>query len=163
VNIGVLPLAGEDKSPRLFEASRFTQAFAQVSPSSRWIVYGSIESGRYEIYAQSFPTPGGGKWQISRDGAHLSRWRRDGRELVFYAADSKLVAVQTNDGSVLDVGAATPLFEGRLLNGPTVSTGFRQQFDLAPDGRRLLLNLPVEQAAPPSIVVVLNALAGLKR
>ena len=66
-NLGILPLVGE-RTPHLFEPSRFTQVYGQVSPDGRWLAYNSDESGRFEVYVQSFPAPGGGKWQISKDG-----------------------------------------------------------------------------------------------
>ena len=115
--LGILPLVGE-QTPRWFEPSGFLQQFSQVSPDGRWVTYASTESGRYEIYVQSFPAPGGGKWQISKDGGMYPRWRRDGRELFYYALDGALMAVPLRSATRLDVGDAVPLFQARLLNGP---------------------------------------------
>ena len=64
--------------------------------------------------------------------------------------------------TALDVGAAVPLFEPRVLNGPGPALGFRQQYDLARDGR-LLLNVPVDDATPASITVVVNWTEGIKK
>jgi hypothetical protein len=72
------------------------------------------------------------------------------------------MAVPVKGTTALDVGAAIPLFEARLLNGPIVSAGFRLQYDVARDGR-FLLNVPVEDAIPPSITVVVNWEAGLQK
>ncbi len=146
-----------------FEPSKFLQQFSQVSPDGRWVTYASNESGRYEIYVQSFPMPGGGKWQISNDGGMYPRWRRDGRELFYYALDGALMAVPLGNGARLDVGTAVPLFQARLLNGPAPGPRFRQQYDVARDGQRFLLNMPLEDAAASSITVVLNWEAGLKK
>ena len=38
-----------------------------------------------------------------------------------------------------------PLFEARLLNGPTNAAGSRHQYDVARDGR-FLMNVPLEDA-----------------
>ena len=57
--------------PFPFEPSRFSQGLGQVSPDGRWLSYASNESGRFEIYVQSFPKPGGGKWDILKRGARL--------------------------------------------------------------------------------------------
>ncbi len=62
----------------------------------------------------------------------------------------------------LDVGAAVPLFQARLLNSPAPGPRFRQQYDVTRDGR-FLLNVPLEDEATSSITVVLNWTAGLKR
>jgi hypothetical protein len=47
------------------------------------------ESGRSEIYIQTFPAPqnGGSKTPISRDGGSQPRWRRDGKELFYVSSD----------------------------------------------------------------------------
>ena len=115
--IGIVPLVGE-QTLRLFDPSRFIQFGSQVSPDGRWLAYNTDESGRFEVYVQSFPAPGGGKWQISKDGGWFPRWRRDGRELFYYASDERLMAVPVRSATRLDVGAAVPLFEAHLLNGP---------------------------------------------
>ena len=73
------------------------------------------------------------------------------------------MAVPVRSGTRLDVGAAVPLFEAHLLNGPTLGPGFRHQYDVARDGQRFLLNVPLEDAADSSITVVLNWAAGLKK
>ena len=111
---------------------------------------------------QSFPAPGGGKWQISKAGGLFPRWRRDGRELFYYANDERLMAVPLRSTTTLDVDDAVPLFEAHLLNGPGNQAGFRHQYDVARDGR-FLLNVPLADADASSITVVLNWTAGLKK
>ncbi len=160
-NLGILPLVGDRKPQPFLQSSTFTQAHGQVSPDSRWIVYVSNESGRYEVYVRNFPTPGG-KWQISKDGAMYARWRGDGKELFYFAADGRLMAVPIKSDAAVEVGTAVPLFEARMLNGPNPAVGFRVQYDVTRDGQRFLLNVPLEDAASP-ITVVLNWSAALKK
>ncbi len=161
--IAILPLAGE-QALRLFAPSRFFQAYSQVSPDGRWLAYTTDESGRFEVYVQSFPAPsGGGKWQISKDGGSFPRWRRDGRELFYYALDERLMAVPVRSATGFAVGDAMPLFEVHLLNGPANAPRSRHQYDVARDGQRFLVNVPLEDAAASSITVVLNWTAGLKK
>lgn len=159
----VLPLFG-DRRPLTPPPGGFGTSHGQVSPDSRWMAYGSTESGRYEVYVRSFPTPGG-KWQISKDGAVTPRWRGDGKELFYYAADGQLMAVPIKaTESALDLGTAVPLFPPRALNGPTTPNGFRAQYDVTRDGQRFLLNVPAEQdTTPPSITVVVNWSSALKK
>ena len=73
------------------------------------------------------------------------------------------MAVPVRSATRLDVGDAVPLFEAHLLNGPSNAPGTRHQYDVARDGQRFLLNVPVEDAAASSITVVLNWTAGLKK
>jgi serine/threonine-protein kinase len=76
-----------------------------ISPDGRWIAYTSRESGRSEVYVQSFPTPGA-KYQISLDGADNPLWSRSGR-VIFY--QSVAVAGQSQTWEV---------FEARVDPGP---------------------------------------------
>jgi Tol biopolymer transport system component len=49
-------------------------------PMGYWLAYVSDESGRYEIYVQPYPGPGG-KYQISTDGGTEPVWNHKGGEL----------------------------------------------------------------------------------
>jgi eukaryotic-like serine/threonine-protein kinase len=162
INLGILPLVG-DRKPYLFDPSKVTQGTGQVSPNGRWLAYHSIESGRYEVYVQSFPTRGAGKWQVSKDGAANARWRGDGRELFYYALDGQLMAAPITGATTVEVAAPIALFPARMLNGPTPVYPFRQQYDVTRDGQRFLLNVPVEEAASLPITVMINWTATLKK
>jgi Tol biopolymer transport system component len=160
-NMGILPLVGE-RTPRFLEAAKFNQSYGQVSPDGRWLAHTFQGSGRFEVWVRSFADPVGSKWQITKDGAVFPRWRHDSRELFYYAVDGRLMAVPITGASAPDVGAAVPLFEARMLNGPSVPVGFRHQYDAARDGQRFLLNVPLEETPTSPITVVINWTAGLK-
>ena len=90
-DLWVLPLFG-DRKPFPFVATSVNKGNGQFSPDGRWVAYQSNESGRYEVYVQPFPGPGG-KWQVSTDGGIAPRWRRDSKELFYIAPNGKLMAV----------------------------------------------------------------------
>jgi Tol biopolymer transport system component len=159
-DIGILSLIG-DRTPRPFLPPRPNRTNAFVSPDGRWITYTSDESGKFEVYVQTFPVPTG-KWQISQGGAVFPRWRRDSRELYYYASDGRLMAVPVGGTTTLDVGTPIPLFERRMLGGPTTGVNFRGQY-VTNDGQRFLLNMPIDEAAPTPITVVLNWTTTLHR
>lgn len=54
----------------------------QFSPDGKWVAYASNESGRWEVYATSFPDARF-KRQVSTDGGEQPRWRSDGKELFY--------------------------------------------------------------------------------
>ena len=79
----------------------------KTSPDSHWITYVSEETGRFELFALSFPEPGR-KIQVSQNGASNEWWTRDGRQLVF--VDDKLQSlwrVDVEPGQTLRVGGKT--------------------------------------------------------
>jgi hypothetical protein len=61
------------------------------------------------------------------------------------------------------IGTPATMFDAHILNGFNVTTGFRQQYDVTPDGQHFLVNLPIEEDTPPPITVVLNWMTSLKR
>ena len=159
--VWVLPLFG-DRKPFPFLQAEFSQSGPRISPDGRWLAYYSTESGRFEVYIQSFPKREG-KWQVSVDGGVYSRWSRDGKELFYLALDGKLMAASVKEDSALEVGTPKPLFEPPFVGGARTILGFRNQFDVAPDGERFLINVPVAEESSLPITLALNWAAGLKK
>jgi Tol biopolymer transport system component len=151
----LLPLADGGEVQPLLASATAVQVYAQISPDGRWVAYASNESGRNEVYVRSFPDLGG-KWQISQGGGTFPQWRGDSRELFYYGADGSVYAVPLDIGAVVTPGAAVPLFEARMLNGPNNAIGFRAQYDVSRDGNRFLVNTTTEQTAASPITVVVN-------
>jgi hypothetical protein len=83
-DLWVLLLFG-DRKPFPFLQTEFVELQGQISPDGRWMAYTSDESGAPEVYVQSFPERGHGKWRISVNGGAQPQWRPDGKE-VFYLA-----------------------------------------------------------------------------
>ncbi len=156
-DIWILPLSG-DRKPVPFLQSEFNERSGQFSPDGRWMAYVSDESGRVEVYVQSFP-PGGGKWQISTNGGAEPQWRRDGKELFYLAPDNKLMAVDIQSGKGFEAGVPKSLLEVRVGG----VAALRNHYTVSADGRRFLINAAPEDAPSSPITVVLNWTAALKR
>jgi Tol biopolymer transport system component len=178
-NLGVLQLA-DPHAIGLIDRARFEgfgrmDGYGQVSPDGHWLLYGSNESGHWEVYVRRFPDRDGSKWKISQGTALSPRWRADGREIFYYsrvddgelyAAGGQIVAVPITlktDTSPI-IGAPVPLFKARLLGGTVPAILWRMQYAVANDGRRFLLNEQLENPyvhAP--IIVVTNWMSALKK
>jgi Tol biopolymer transport system component len=129
-----------------------------LSPNGRWLAYVSNRSGQSEIWVQAYPA--GLPLRVSSNGGYQPLWSADGREL-FYRRDGAViaVAVETTTGEFSFV-APQQLFEG-----PYVQNEATRTYDVAPDGRFLMI-LPegVDQSKDTgSIVVVQNFTDELKR
>jgi Tol biopolymer transport system component len=114
-DVWVLPTFG-DRKPMPVVASPFNETKPGFSPDGRFVAYTSNESGRAEIYVQTFPGTGG-KWQVSTAGGNDASWRADGKELYYRAADQKLMAVDIQAGSNFQAGIPRALFLGRVQPG----------------------------------------------
>jgi eukaryotic-like serine/threonine-protein kinase len=147
-DIWTLSVAERKATP--FLATLFNEGSPQFSPDGRWMAYASAESGTVEVFVQTFPASGG-KWQISTAGGSHPRWRRDGKELYFIAADSTLMAVEIATGSGFAAGTPKPLFRTQIK---LLDIGF--QYDVSPDGNRFLINTLEEDKQASSISVVQN-------
>ncbi len=151
---GPLGPPGKGK-PYRFPGTEFFEDSGQFSPDGRWVAYESNESGRTEIYVAPFPSPGGRR-RISAAGGRLPRWRRDGKEIFYIAANQMLTATEVSvKNGVLEPGATHELFAHRYEPSPYFS------YDVAADGR--ILALEAKQDARRGLTVVQNWAAGLEK
>jgi eukaryotic-like serine/threonine-protein kinase len=141
-----------EKAARPWLATPFTEKQAQFSPNGRWVAYDSDESGRSEVYVRGFAPPGG-KWRVSSDGGDSAVWSRDGKELFYVSLDSRLMSVPLGPGPEFGGGTPVPLFTipGNILHISVVT-----QYDVAPDGRRFLMNIDVPSEASRLVTLVTN-------
>ncbi len=141
-DLWVYSVAGRTAAPIL--NSRFNERAGQFSPDGRWMVYSSDESGKEEIYVQSFPAPGG-KRQISSGGGSSPRWRRDGKEIL-YVAGKSLMSVDVTTAPVFKAGPPR-----RLFQFPTASTF---SYDVTSDGLHFLAALSLGDEPSTSVTLV---------
>jgi Tol biopolymer transport system component len=147
---------GGDGTPLPVVRNPFDERDGQFSADGQWIAYESNESGRPEIYVQSFPRSRG-KRQISTNGGTQVRWRRDGSELFYIALDSRLMAAPlrfASDGSTVESGSPVPLFVTRI--GGALQGNLRQQYTVSADGRRFLMNTVADESGISPLTIVLN-------
>jgi serine/threonine protein kinase len=129
---------------------------ARFSPDGRWFAYTSNESGVDEVYVRQFDPASpesGGKWMVSKGGGGSVRWRKDGKEL-FYINVGEVMAVDVSTSPVFQAGIPKALFK---MQSTSVF------WDVAPDGQRFLLPIPVGANSPAPYKVVLNWTSTLKR
>jgi len=138
----------------------FGSGLGQLSPDGRWLAYDSDETGRWEVFVQAFPGPGG-KWRISPSGGGAPRWRADGRELFYATLDNALMAVPIGTGGAgFDAGTPVALFRRAV----PVSLFDRNAYEVSPDGQRFLVNaLADARGGAGTINVVVNWAAETRR
>jgi Tol biopolymer transport system component len=143
-----------------FVQTRFNEREGRFSPDGRWVAYTSNQSSLNEVYVRGFSADfsagsaaTGGSVLVSRGGGSAPRWRADGREIFYLAADGKMMAVDVATTPVFQAGTPTPLFQAPA--GTIVG-------DVSPDGKRFLLVTPAGPSASAPFTVVLNWSTGLK-
>ena len=160
-DLWLLPLEG-DRKPVLLLGTDFIEGQGSFSPDGRWIAYTSNESGRPEIYVRPFissgssgPSLGEGKWQVSKNGGNVARWRNDGKEIIFRGSNGSPMTVDVDGtGAAFQMGAPKQLFPAPPNNG----------WNATSDGKRFLMVVPPgQQNTQAPITVVLNWQADLKK
>jgi dipeptidyl aminopeptidase/acylaminoacyl peptidase len=153
-DIWTVPVDGRGEPKPLIQ-TRFNEMDAVVSPDGRWIAYRSDESGRFEIYVQSFPSLDR-KYRVSDAGANplvnttasWARWRSDGRELYFIGGDGQTIMVSATEcGEAFGFETPRPLL--RLPRGFVDA-------DISPDGQRIAVCMPTGVQGRSVINVVMN-------
>ncbi len=151
-DLGLAAVGGDAKKPEFIVNNAFDEYDGRFAPGGKWIAYVSNESGRSEVYVQPFPVTGS-KWVISSAGGTEPRWRRDGKELFYLAADGKLMAVAVETGAAFKAGPPKALFQTRI---PPSMNLFHTSIDVTADGQRFLIKTPVTGAPAAKLTVVTN-------
>jgi eukaryotic-like serine/threonine-protein kinase len=155
-DLWILPLAG-DRKPFKYLATPAEEMHGNFSPDGHFVAYTSNESGRFEVYVETFPRSDR-KWSVSTNGGYEPRWRPDGREIYYLSEDRKLMAVSVGAGPSFGVPQA--LFQTRVPPGVHAN---RTHYVPSRDGTRFLVNTQSGDPSPTPITVVLNWTAALKK
>jgi len=158
-DLWVMPMKGGGK-PFPYIQAPFDQGHGQFSPDGRFVAYTSNESGREEVYVQTFPRLTG-KWQISTAGGDQPYWRADGRELFYMRLDRTLMSVDVKTGAGFEAALPVVLFETRAQTVAMASS--RNHYVVSDDGQRFLVNTIVDRVNHAPIQVVLNWTAAMKK
>jgi eukaryotic-like serine/threonine-protein kinase len=161
-DIYVLDLVGEQTARPLVQtpASEFEPV---VSPDGQWLAYATRDAGEPDVFVRPFPNVDAGRWRISTEGGDSPLWSRDGKQL-FFISRGRAMSVPIETTPTFRPGSPTAMFD----LPPYYKSAMRitRQWDIAPDGRFLIVN-PGEAATgehPQSqMVFVLNWHDELKR
>lgn len=145
----IYPIAQHRQPFRLLSGND-VETCAQFSPNGRWVAYTSNRSGRNEVYVMPFQgisSSSVDSWQVSVGGGTSPKWRRDGIELFYLAADNFLTSVSVRyEGRKVIFGAAHPLFH--------VDPAFPLcSYDADATGTRFLVNSAAQERTSPITLV----------
>ena len=137
----------------------------RFSPDGRFLAYVSRESGQEEIFVTEFTLDGAearAKRKVSRAGGWEPVWSRDGKELYYRNYDgTQLMVVSVDSETELQIGAPRKLFDD--LNMPPPLFYSSRNYDVAADGRFLMISEDESRDSPMKLVVVLNWLQEVER
>jgi eukaryotic-like serine/threonine-protein kinase len=148
-----VPLTGEPK-PWLVVPHAAVLYGSRLSPDGHWLAYESNESGTVQMYIVPF-RGGQGKWQLTSNGSSGPAWTGDGKELFHMDPGFNLFV-----SSVNEVDGAPQIGSPQQI--PITTSAPQVFYDISPDGKKILID-NVAQQVSPSVTVVTNFTAGLKK
>jgi serine/threonine-protein kinase len=134
------------------------------SPDGRWLAYAAGDTQNpHEIYVRAFPgTASSGKRQVSKNGGLYPMWSRNGRQLFFRTEDNQVMVADCDVSGDTFVSYNPRIWSDTRL----ADIGPQANYDVAPDGNRILAVLPVVpsgQNAEHHVVFLLNFFDELRR
>lgn len=139
-----------DRAIRPLVTGPGNQVRLQFSPDGRFISYNSDETGRPEIFVQTWPLSDS-KWQVTTSGGSQAYWRSDGNELIYLGPDGKIMSVAVE--GIGTFGDPAVLFQTSQI--PVSITGTRNQYLVTRDAQRFFLPESVS-TTPAHLTMVVN-------
>jgi len=104
----VVKALNENAPPKVIYNEPFNHQWPLFSPNGNYMAYTSNESGKREVYVNTFNGPGS-KNQISINGGDWPFWSQDGKYL-YYIQGKELMRVPVNFSSDFTAGSSTEVF-----------------------------------------------------
>ncbi len=133
-----VPLDGSG-DPQAVLATTGNEIIPQISPDGKWLAYLSSQAGPYQIKVRPFPDVDRREWVISSGGnSYDARWSSGGEALLYRRGSGQLMYMPVGEGDEFAPGVARELIEIDSHD----SSG--SSFAVSPDGKRVLVNKPVD-------------------
>ncbi|MFQ5583532.1 MAG: protein kinase, partial [Calditrichia bacterium] len=118
----------------LFESAVYEYS-GHISPNGQYLVYGTNETGKSEIYVRTYPDMKG-KWQISTEGGAGPLWAPDGTAIYYINNVANMMAVPVKTIPKFRAGKPRVLFDVSRMNFPNNPI---HNYDISPDGKRFIM------------------------
>ncbi len=144
--------------PRPIRATRAVEQSVSFSPDGRFVAYQSSETGRPEVYVESFP---GSEERVlvSADGGTAPLWAGNGE--IFYRHDDEFRLVAQRRTGTLEFDPPRALFRVALAGAS--NSDLRRSYDVTRDGARILAITTPFANQPRQIEVVTDWTSELAR
>ncbi len=128
-----------------FRETSYQEFDGRFSPDGKWVAYTSDQTGRQEIWVETFP-PATQKLQVSTDGGTDPVWRKDGQELFYRSLNGNLMTVPVrNESGPIRFATPTVLF---AIDATA--------YDVSKDGTRFLTLANVRSSEVSPLTFFLN-------
>ena len=116
-------------------ATDFNEYHPMISPDGKLFAYTSWESGKEEVYVQTFSGPSG-KWRVSTEGGREPAWRADGREMFYVGPARQIFSVKIEPGAAPKFSLPEKLFDAQDMITELIT---RNRYLVTRDGQKFLI------------------------
>ena len=146
-DIGIIDLKNNNAS-HYFLQTEFNEFIGLFSNNMKWIMYGSNESGKSQVYVQPFEG-NGGRRQVSNNGGYPGKWI-DNDKAIIYVWQNEVLKVNVDASAQnFDVGKPEVLFNMTDKN-------IIYLFDVSKDGKTFLGGVSNGNAVTPPLTYIQN-------
>ena len=132
-----VPLDGSG-GPEAVLITSANELIPQVSPNGKWLAYLTNRAGPYRIMVRPFPDVERREWVISGADGYDPRWSADGDALFYRQGWGLLMRASVGRANDITPGVPQQLLDIDFHDSAGSS------FVVSPDGRRVLVNKPIE-------------------
>ena len=146
-DIGIIDLKNNNTS-HYFLQTEFNEFNGLFSNNMKWIMYGSNESGKSQVYVQPFEG-NGGRRQVSNNGGYPGKWIDNDKAIIYIWQNEVLKVNVDASGQNFDVGKPEVLFNMTDKN-------IIYLFDVTKDGKTFLGGVSNGNAVTPPLTYIQN-------
>jgi serine/threonine-protein kinase len=153
----LLPSGDAPGKPELLQHLPVHEWEPALSPDGALLAYSSGDAGQSEVILRTYPDASG-QWQVSSSGGSLPVWSRTGDAIYYKDPPGQIFRVAVRSKPSMTLGAP------QLVPRPA-SLVARVGFDVAPDGRRLLMvrEVRTDEQRRTALAVVQNWSAAFRK
>jgi hypothetical protein len=125
----LLEMSNSKTEPFIYEES--DASIPDFSPDDKWVVYGSDETGTFEVYVTDFPEKKV-KYQVSTSGGEEPLWSHKG-DRIFYRKGGDFFVLSVGYDPEISFGKPEKLFSGNFRQYK-----WGRYYDLSPDEQNIV-------------------------
>jgi serine/threonine-protein kinase len=149
----------DNATPKAWLGTEYFEDEARFSRDGKFVAYASDSTGQVEIWVRPYPGPGA-PIRVSNGGGHDPVWSKDGTELFFQSGPRMMSVKILATSPEFRAGAPIELFSGGFLQWAAT---LPRTYDVAADGRFLMVQTSEQRTTRREIRVVLNWFEELKQ
>ncbi len=126
-----------DTTRHVLAATPRNEMGPRFSADGKWVAYGSVVEGAWQVYVQPFP-PTGSVNKVTAEGGWNPVWSPDGTKIYYTGPNGHLWAAVVSLSPVFSVKSRAEVLPSGEADRFLTNANVHANFDVSPDGKRIL-------------------------